>query len=744
MERVDYETVVNGFLNEMIKEGLNPGNIQLIADGKFHRFTAPGDSKGSNAGWYVLHLDDFPMGSFGSWKEGTKYNWRQNKFDKKLSPSERKELEEKWAAQEKKRNEEEKIIHEESSKRAKEIWDNSSQNKEHPYLTRKGIKIHGARISKDDDLIIPLRNSKGELTSIQVIKNTGEKKFLQGGKIEGSYFSIYEKKPNEADTICICEGFATGASIFQATGFTTVIAFNTSNLKSVSKIIRQKFPKNKIIFCADNDQWSKTKSVENPGIHYATKAAADINGIVVYPEFKDVQTKPTDFNDLANQEGLNRVAEIIESVIKETPPEENSTSKELEAVQVVQKNEYKFSHIIMDWPYQTGKGKPIPCIENVHHLLKCNNITVRYDVIKKDILINIPHEEYLIDTERNDKMNRLLSIASTAGLPITKMEDYVSHIATQHKFNPVIEWIFSKPWDGVSRLNDFFNTVTAVGDDEPIKKTFKETIIKRWMLSAIAAAFGPNGVSARGVLVFTGNQSVGKTNWFKHLVPQSLKLTKDGCLLDPKDKDSVYQVVSNWIVELGEVDATFRKADIAQLKAFITKNEDTIRLPFRRDPNSFARRTVFYASVNDREYLSDSTGNTRFWTIEVTALDHSHKVDMQQVWSEVYESYKKGESWYLNPEESNFLNNHNQDYETAIPIDELIATSYDWDTSAPVRSVRNLTATEVAKELDYKNPTIKETKAIATALRKLKIQSFKSMGYTKYKMPNLKSAFNGF
>src|SRR5690606_9294822 len=130
----------------------------------------------------------------------------------------------------------------------------------------------------------------------------------------------------------------------------------------------------------------------------------------------------------------------------------------------------------------------------------------------------------------------------------------------------VVEWVQSKPWDGVSRVQDLYDTVQAKDEwVEPDTKQLKETLIKRWMISAIAAAFSPNGVSAEGMLVFQGSQSLGKTSWLKSLTPPGLELTKDGMLLRPDDKDSVKQVNSFWIVELGELDSTFRRSDLAQL-----------------------------------------------------------------------------------------------------------------------------------------------------------------------------------
>lgn len=206
--------------------------------------------------------------------------------------------------------------------------------------------------------------------------------------------------------------------------------------------------------------------------------------------------------------------------------------------------------------------------------------------------------------------------------------------------------------------------------------------MKRWMISAIAAAFQPEGVSAHGVLVLQGNQYLGKTKWFKSLVPSGLRLAQDGMMLRPEDRDSVKQACSFWLVELGELDATFRKSDIAALKAFLTRDRDVLRRAYAKRESEYARRTVFFASVNPREFLHDPTGNRRYWTIECERIDHSHSLDMQQVWAECYELFKGGEGWFLLPSEMDHLNTHNTDFEVRDPIEDRLMSKLEWQTPA--------------------------------------------------------------
>lgn len=369
-------------------------------------------------------------------------------------------------------------------------------------------------------------------------------------------------------------------------------------------------------------------------------------------------------------------------------------------------------------PWATDKGKPLKHIDNLREICRRLGVHVRYNVISKEEEILIPGASFSMDNAANASLAWLASECSLFNFPTDKLGDFITYLADQNPFNPVAQWITSKPWDGHSRLRDLFATVTAANEDhDENAQKLKETLIKRWMISAVASALSPNGVSSAGVLVLQGAQYLGKTKWFKSLVPPELSLLKDGVLLRPDDKDSVKQACSYWLVELGELDATFRKADIAALKAFITKDSDVLRLAYAKRESRFARRTVFFGSVNPREFLSDPTGNRRYWTIECTALDHSHNLDMQQVWAEVYELWVGGEGFYLLPDEMDMLNSNNEDFTAIDPVEELISSRLDWTT--PETLWRWEQATAVLIECGIERPNKADAATAAQHIRKL-------------------------
>ena len=283
----------------------------LIADGEIHRVPHVSSKKGSLDGWYILHTSGkVPVGIAGCWKEPTfEAKWVAD-IGRSMSFTERFEHD-KWVADLKAKKDAERLASQAvAAERAEdEVGTYADASDDHPYLVRKHISAHGIKIDRAGRLVVPVANQSGEILSYQTIDAEGNKRFLKGGKIEGGFFELRGNRK----IVFVGEGFATCASIHEATGYTVMVAFDCGNLSKVAKAAKEMFPGSKIVIGADNDQFTEG----NPGVTKGRAAAAMVFGEIVYPSFGDadmVDNKPTDWNDLHCLQGLDAVKEQIERV----------------------------------------------------------------------------------------------------------------------------------------------------------------------------------------------------------------------------------------------------------------------------------------------------------------------------------------------------------------------------------------------------------------------------------------------
>lgn len=350
------------------------------------------------------------------------------------------------------------------------------------------------------------------------------------------------------------------------------------------------------------------------------------------------------------------------------------------------------------YPHINDKGRILNTAENLAVLLDFLGIKVNYDVIKKDIRIVIPNHTTITDTAQNANIAKIKSYANLYGMATSNIEEYLTLLAAENPVNTALQFIQSKEWDGVDRICDLVATV------EPQKTVLMQNgeslhahIIKQWLKQAVAAIATAQGFSALGVLVFQGEQGLGKTQWFKNLLPESVRydLAKPDCALDVDNKDSVLQAVSHWLVELGELDGTFKKSDVASLKRFITETTDIIRPPYARTADRYQRRTVFFASVNGSDFLQDETGNRRYWTIPTKSINWQHAIDMQQLWAQVLAEFKQDGNYALCSEAVQLMAEVNEQHRNLSNIEILLNERIDW-TEQPTE---RLTGADIYEQL---------------------------------------------
>jgi predicted P-loop ATPase len=414
----------------------------------------------------------------------------------------------------------------------------------------------------------------------------------------------------------------------------------------------------------------------------------------------------------------------IQAAIKNCP--EGFTPKSTKKVPEVQSEE------AIDWPDMHHNGTPKNTIENLKHLTDKLGAEIRNNLIFKDIEIVSPGQMYgALEGGKDAAIDEIVSQCCRHGLPKSETPRYLNAIAFKNPFNPIMEWIQSKPYDGqMDYISALCKTVTVRGNF-PVE--LKDEMMKKWLISAVVMAGNDEAkYFSKGVLTMQGLQDIGKTSWFWSLLPDELQeYGKEGLLLKPDEKDSVMGAIRHWLVELGELEATFNKADIARIKAFLTNKKDNIRQPYNRKESVFPRRTAFFASVNPDVFLRDDTGNVRFWVIPVEKLDFNHGINMQQVWAQAYSLFLAGEKWYLDADNSAKLEQHNEDRREMHPIEEKLIS---WLYSAAWQG--QMTATEILKELEYEKPSKVDLNVAGRVLRKYLGEPVRDSSGRRYDLAN--------
>ena len=286
LEKQDPETQIKKAFSDA--DILFPDN--LVMDGNIHRFRAnPAKSKDNESGWYVFFDGEYPAGAFGDYSRDISAKVGTH-GSKELTAEQLAERERKIREAREKAEAERIELARKAAQDAQERWSKASECKNHAYLERKGLKqAYGAKLYRGA-LLVPMYNKDGELVNLQSISVNKEdpkkfdKFFLTGGACKGSYWYIGEGKPTY-----LCEGYATGASIYEATGMKVIIAFSAGNLKNIAPL----FPGTTVI--ADNDisETGEQKAKET-GLPY-----------ILIPE------KDMDANDYATRYGIIALQQIL-------------------------------------------------------------------------------------------------------------------------------------------------------------------------------------------------------------------------------------------------------------------------------------------------------------------------------------------------------------------------------------------------------------------------------------------------
>lgn len=312
-------------LGQMASAGLVVESIEI---GRLVRCKVEGVRE--KRGWYHLHEmrlasgDELIVGSFGVW-QGTNNNAQKVELRKADLTADQKDSLRKRLAEDRRRADESRRRQaERAAEAATAAWRKCSESGHCDYLDRKGVGAHGVRFSPQGAMVIPMLDVANRIHGLQIIRGKQaagkprrlDKEFWPAGLAKKGHFHLIGLP---SDIILVCEGYATGASLYEATGIPVVVAFDANNLAPVSEALRKRYKSARILICADDDAFSDG----NPGITAASTAALQVSGEWVAPTFADdaarraafaaTGQKISDFNDLHAAEGLHAVRAQVQA-----------------------------------------------------------------------------------------------------------------------------------------------------------------------------------------------------------------------------------------------------------------------------------------------------------------------------------------------------------------------------------------------------------------------------------------------
>ncbi|KTD03696.1 DNA primase TraC [Legionella geestiana] len=278
-------------------------------DGNTHRIVVEGDKPGQKSGFYIAHTDGLPAGYVKNNRTGEEARWKSKGYT--LTDAQKSQLTAEAVAKRQQREESLRVMHQQTATRIKEKLSTLVPvTTPTPYLKKKAVPPFAGIFTDTDGktTCIPVIDKDGNIWSMQYIAEGGTKRFAKNSRKEGCFhvlggLNALAKVP----VIVIAEGYATAATLAEATGFATVSAFDAGNLKPVAKALRERFPDKPILIAGDDDrELEKTRQV-NPGKTHALEAAEAVGGRTVFPAFSaDCSARHTDFNDLCGVGGSGK------------------------------------------------------------------------------------------------------------------------------------------------------------------------------------------------------------------------------------------------------------------------------------------------------------------------------------------------------------------------------------------------------------------------------------------------------
>jgi hypothetical protein len=240
-------------------------------------------------------------------------------------------------------------------------------------------------------------------------------------------------------------------------------------------------------------------------------------------------------------------------------------------------------------------------------------------------------------------------IAESIGMDVPKsyLIETVDYYAKQHPYSDVREYLKNcAAMYGQSR-----GYIQALIDVMGLVPDIEKLLMFKWLIAAVARAMMP-GCKFDSVLIQKGREGLGKTRLMQILAGAN-RFTEMS--LESGNKDQLQIAKANWIIELGEIESTFRRSDISHLKMFITQTQDEFRVPYGSRSEKFPRHFLFCGSTNSDTVITDPDGVRRWWVVQPTKRFDLEWVERNRdrIWAEAYWYFENADiKLYLTDEEN--------------------------------------------------------------------------------------------
>lgn len=388
----------------------------------------------------------------------------------------------------------------------------------------------------------------------------------------------------------------------------------------------------------------------------------------------DAVSKPTDFNDQMQNDGVDALTEQITSDLHAIEDDRRCADDALKSTD--SRSPEPNTHVNVcgnpeSWEddlVRNENGKLQNTLANVYLFL-------RFHPAWKGVIV---HNEFSGCTECRsappwggpgnrpwndiDDSRTGIWLADQVGLNtqtkvVAEAVQTVSHDRTVH---PVREYLTSHGWDGVERLGGllatYFGATESDDASDPLRVVqdakYKKLVSIKVLVGAVARVMDP-GCKNDTVLILEGNQGAGKSTALSVLAGPAWFLDTAFAI---GDKDAYIAMPGHLFIELAELDS-FNKVETTKAKAFFSSRIDKYREPYGRRLKSFPRQCIFIGTTNQHEYLRDETGNRRYWPVRCGRIDiDALKRDRDQLWAEALHLYRSGVKHWVTDEECEIFN----------------------------------------------------------------------------------------